>query len=166
MIERFKQKLIAEKDFLLKWLDIVLNSTSAFDIDEASSNYKKIKEAILTNWNQCKNTYFDISLGFYNENACGNPKGFKNSVYSIDFNFYWEGDYISLEIRKDSIDSEGYHCIPDDEEYLLCYCFYKEDEFTYFEDNATKKFLEVYYQHTESYPNWELPDIRTEIYLY
>lgn len=165
MIELYKQKLIAEKDFLLKWLEIVIEATPADDLDDAKLNYCKIKEAILTNWEKFDVSSIDISLEFYNENIYSDASSFKSRIYSIKFNFTWEGDWLVLEIRINSVDAEGHHSCPQDEEYLLFCCYHKKEEFTFFEDDATQKFLTIFYEHQKTYPNLELPDIRTDIYF-
>ena len=163
MNERIKQKLIAEKEFLLLWLDIVLKATPACDLEDAKLNCHKIKEVVLTDWEKYDVSYIDISLSFYNENIYDEGFKFRNSVFSIGFSLNWEGNYITLEIRKDSVDKDGHHCCPQDEEYLLFCCYHEEDDCTSFEDDATKKFLEIFYAHQKKYPNKVLPDIRTDI---
>lgn len=165
MIDRFKEKLIAEKDFLLKWLEIVFKATPADDLVDANLNYCKIKEAILSDWNECEVSCVIISLDFYNENIYSDASSFKSRIYSIGFHFTWEGDWLELEIRIDSVDAEGHHSCPQDEEYLMCNVYHEKDEFTFFDEDATQKFLNIFYEHQKKYPNLELPDIRTDIYF-
>lgn len=165
MIELYKQKLIAEKYFLLKWLEIVVKATPDCDLDDANLNYCKIKEAILTNWEKCVVSYIDISLEFYNENISSRALQITNNAFSINFSFMLDSNYISLEIRKDSVDAEGHHSCPQDEEYLFSCCYHKKEEFTFFDEGATQKFLNIFYEHQKIYPNLELPDIRTDIYF-
>lgn len=162
MTDRIRQRLIAEKDFLINWLAIVLKA-SQLDLNTIKSNHDELKKAILSDWNGYDISYINIRLDFFNERACSSSSDFKNQLYRISFNFYWENDYLVLDIRKDSIDAEGYHACPQDEEYLICSCFHEKDEFTFFEDDATKKFLEIYQNYQKIYPNKELPDIETDI---
>lgn len=165
MIERYKQKLIAEKGFLLKWIEIVLKATPDCDLEEAKLNYHKIKEVVLTNWEKCDVSCIDISLEFYNENSSSGALKTTNNVFSINFSFMLDGNYIALEIRKDSVDAEGHHSCPQDEEYLLSCCYHEKEEFTFFDVDATQKFLNIFYAHQIKYPNLDLPDIRTDIYF-
>lgn len=163
MNERIKQKLIAEKDFLLKWLDIVYEATPVYDLKEATTNYNKFQESILLNWNNCEVSFFHIILDFYNERCLGFGKKFRNQVYRVTFQVYLENDYWVLEIREDSIDEDGYHCCPEDEKYLLICCFHEKEEYTFFDDNATQIFFDIYNQYQIIYPNKQLPDIATSI---